>query len=284
MIRMYSKRLLQPFIGVIQIVDLDWARALSLDGKNWAIRYAQDETPETLFGSLRYDPRVNLALLLSIEGKQSNTRVMRHGLNPARVKIDSQRLVDVLSTAQLPFAAADRYEYWLLDANDEKPLALLHSCINQEEMQRALPPAEWLPIPAAQLAVADPASDKEGEYVTPVNYRLQKCIEKRAGSKPRAAWFERPAPAMDDFPSCLIRDDWDDPESQRCCELYLQRLSPRLLMIDGLPRTVRQRLEHAAREHVFDVENFYPLYPDVVNDNLLNAARVEASLRRANDT
>lgn len=283
MIRMYSKRMLQPFVGVIQVADFGWARALSLDGKNWAIRYSHDESRETLFGSLRYDPRVNLSLFLSIEGKQFNIRVMRTGMKPVRVKIDSQRLFDVLSAARLPFEAADCYEYWLLDANDEKPLALLHSSINEEEMQRPQPPAEWLSIPAAELAVADPDSDNQGEYVIPVNYRLQKFIEQRAGNKPRTAWFERPAPATDDFPSCLIREEWEDPEPQRCCELYLQRLAPRLLMIDGLPRTVRQRLEHAACDHVFDVEDFYPLYPDVVDQSLLNAARVEARFRRAND-
>jgi hypothetical protein len=45
--------------------------------------------------------------------------------------------------------------------------------------------------------------------VPPVNYRLQKLVEERAGSNPRAAWFERPDPATDDFPPCLIREDWD---------------------------------------------------------------------------
>lgn len=52
-------------------------------------------------------------------------------------------------------------------------------------------------------------------------------------------------------------------------------------MMQGLPRPVRQRLEQAARDHVFDVERFYPLYPEVVDKRLLTAARVEARLRRA---
>jgi hypothetical protein len=52
-------------------------------------------------------------------------------------------------------------------------------------------------------------------------------------------------------------------------------------MMHGLPRPVRYRLERAAREYVFDIERFHPLYPEVIDDSLLTAARVEARLRRA---
>ena len=141
---------------------------------------------------------------------------------------------------------------------------------------------EWHAIPAAELAVPDLDSQLEGNYVPPVNYRLQTFIEERAGNKPQATWFERQEPAKDDFPSCLIRDEWEDPECPLLCDLYLQRLTPRLLMIDGLPATVRQRLEQAACDYVFDVEKFYPLYPEVVDNSLLNNARIEARMRRAN--
>lgn len=52
-------------------------------------------------------------------------------------------------------------------------------------------------------------------------------------------------------------------------------------MINNLPRIVRQRLEHSAREYVFDVERFYHLYPEVVDLNLMNSVRVEARMSRA---
>jgi hypothetical protein len=268
---------------VIQVVELDWVRALSLDGRNWAIRYAHDEDEETRSGPLHYDPRVNLSLMMSIDGEQYKTRVIRRSLSPDRVRINSQQLFDVLSTVKVPFEAADRYEYWLLDSGDESPIALLHSCIDEEEMKRAPPPPAWLPMPAAELSVPDPNIEEEGVYQPPINYRLQQFIEARAGSKPRAAWFERSDQATENFPPCLIRDDWEDPEGQRLSDLYLQRLAPRLLMMDGLPRTVRRRLEQAARDYVFEVEMFYPLYPDVVDSSLLNTARAEARLRHANE-
>ena len=286
MIRMYSKRLLLPYVGVVQVAEMGWARALSLDGKNWAIRYAQHENRNTLHGPFSHDPRVNPAFIVTIEGDQLKTRDIRPSLDLERVRSYSERLFKAISVARVPFEAADRYEYWLLDGSDESPLALLHSCVNEEDMRRPVPPPEWLPIPAAQLAVPDPTvPDTTGQtdYQPPINYRLQKSVENRAGSKPRAAWFERLEPTADDFPPCLISDEWEDPECQRLCDLYLQRLAPRLLMMDGLPLTVRERLEQAARDYVFDIEKFYPLYPEVVDNSLLNTARVEARLRRANE-
>ena len=51
-------------------------------------------------------------------------------------------------------------------------------------------------------------------------------------------------------------------------------------MVHGLSRSVRHRLERAARDHVFEVERFYPLYPEVVDSSIMTAARVEAQLRR----
>jgi len=280
---MYSRRLLLPYIGVIQIADLGWARALSLDGKNWAIRYTAHENKQTLSGPLRDDPRVNLSLIVTIEGEQLKTRVIRPNLDHQQIRSDSQRIFEAIHDVRLPFEAGDRYEYWLLDSHDDSPLALLHSCVDEEDMNLPVPPPEWLAMPAAELEVRDPSPPDQGIYVPPVNHRLQMFIQERAGSKPRAAWFERPDPASDEFPSCLLRDEWEDPECQRVCDLYISRLAPRLLMMGGLSPSVRQRLEQAARNYVFDVEKFYPLYPEVIDDSVLNAARVEARLRRANE-
>lgn len=283
MIRMYSRRMLLPYIGVIQIVELGWARALSLDGKNWALRYAQDENRQTLSGPLRDDPRVNYSLVATIEGDRVQARAIRPNLEPERVRTDSHRLHEALSAVRVPFEAADRYECWLLDGSDESPLALLCSCVDEEDIPLADPSPVWLTMPAAELAVPDPNPPVQTTYLPPVNYRLQQLVEERAGHKPRAAWFRRTDPATDDFPPCLVSEEWEDPECQRLCDLYLQRLAPRLLMMGGLSRSVRQRLEQAARNHVFDVEKFYPMYPEVIDDTVLNAARVEARLRRANE-
>ncbi len=137
MIRTYARRLLSPFVGLVQVAETNNARALSLDGRNWAIQYALAEAAETRDWRPRADPDLHFSL----------------------------------------------------------------------------------------------------------------------------------------------REDWENLRQQELCDLYVRRLAPRLLMLQGLPQAVRRRLEQAAHKQVFDVERFYPLYSEVVDKRLLTAARVEAQLR-----
>ena len=280
MIRLYSKRLLSPFVGLVQVAEIARARALSLDGRNWAIQYSPAEDGRFRNRPPVANPNVNYSLVATIEHGELKTHAVHPFLDPEDVRSAINRLFEAVTTARLPYAAADRYEYWLLDSTDENPIALLHSCVDEEDMALQSPRPVWIAMPAAQLDVPAPEAVQDA-YVPPVNYRLQKLVEARAGGKPRAAWFERRGPATDDFPPCLIREDWENEERQRLCDLYIRRLAPRLLMMQGLSQSVRQRLERAARDHVFDVERFYRLYPEVVDRGLLAAARVEARLRRA---
>lgn len=280
MIRMYSRRLLIPFMGVVQVAEMGRARALSPDGSNWAIQYALDKNAPRPTTRLFNAPDAHYAAVATIEHGHLRTPALHPFLDIDEVHTATRQLFDAVNAARLPFAAADRYEYWLLDERDDSPLALLRSGIDESDMAVSPPPPEWLAIPAAQLAIEAPEPPGD-TYIPPVNYRVQKLVEERAGAKPRTAWFERPDPATDDFPPCLIREDWDREEDRLLCDLYIRRLAPRLLMMEGLPGTVRHRLEQAARTHVFEVERFFTLYPEVIDRELLTAARVEARMRRA---
>ena len=277
--RLYSKKLLSPFIGVVQVAEIGRARALSLDGKNWAIQYSLAGDAGFRNSSSVADPTLKYSLVATIERGGLKMQAVHPFLESEDVRSAVNRLHEAVSCARLPFAAADRYECWLLDRADARPLALLHSCVDEEDIALVPTRPVWVAMPAAQLDVPAP-KEHHNAYVPPVNYRLQKVVEKRAGPKPRAAWFERPTPATDAFPPCLIREDWETEELRQLCDLYIRRLAPRLLMVHGLARTVRQRLERAARNHVFEVERFYPLYPEVVDSSIMTAARVEAQLRR----
>jgi hypothetical protein len=234
MTRLYSKRLLLPYIGVVQVAELDWARALSLDGKHWAVRYARDEVEKIRNSPLRYDPRVNCSLVVTIDGEQVQNRITNRYLDSEQARSDGQRLYEAIADTRVPFEAADRYEYWLLDGKDERPLALLHTCVDEEEMQLPVPEPEWQAMPAMGLEVPDPDPPERDAHPQPVNYRLERLVEARAGYKPQAAWFHRIESATEDFPPLLLREDWEDEEGQRLCELYLRRLAPRLLMLSGL--------------------------------------------------
>jgi hypothetical protein len=283
MVRYYSKRILLPFVGVVQVCDLGWARALSLDGIKWSVRYHQHENRKTRKGFLNYDPRINIAIMLTIDNKRQLSRPIRSDLDPGQTEIDSQRFFEAILSEAIPYEAGDLYEYWLLDADDESPLALLHTCVDEDEMYTYLPALEWLTIPAAELAIEDPIDKDDSFYTPPINYRLQEYVATKAGIKPRAAWFRRHRGDESDFPLYLVRDKWEDPECQRLFELYLQRISPRMLMLGGIPDDMRDQLELHARHYALEVEHFHRLYPAVINKSELTSARVEARLRQANE-
>lgn len=285
MLNTYSRRLLSPYTSMLQVAEIGDARALSSDGSNWQIQYRVAEQQPGIDSSGRASEQYTL--LATIENGELRARPRFGFLDTEEVSRAIDELVALARGAALPFAAVDSFEYWLLDEADKKPLALLRSCISAEEMAtsaeelaayRVRP--EWLAMPAAQLKIEDPET-AAGQYVPPVNHRLQKLIEERAGLYPKAEWFDRGSDHAQDFPVCLISESWDREQDHELCQRYLRRLAPRLLMLQGLSRDDRQRLEQAARENAIDVERFYSLYPEIVDEKLIKSLRVEAKMRLA---
>ena len=86
---------------------------------------------------------------------------------------------------------------------------------------------------------------------------------------------------QDGFPTMLVREDWAERAHHDLCQRYLMRKAPRLLMLQSLSAEERSRLEMAARPYVLEVDQYYPLYPAVNDQQLMNTMRVEARLRRA---
>jgi len=185
-----------------------------------------------------------------------------------------------LATASLPFPATDQFEYWLLDAADDSPLALIFSCTQAEQMLTFPALTEWTALPAAVMPI-ETTLEEQQRSEAPVNYRLERLVAERAGSKPRARWFKRRPNEARSFPACLVREDWQDEEHYRLCQRYIQRQSTRLLMLHGLPHDDRGRLEFWAKSHSLEVDKFYRLNPEVADEKLMNAIRVEARLRSA---
>ena len=283
MIRTYSRRLLSPFTGVLQVAEMPEARALSLDGRNWEIQYAGVSEAQFRAQNPGADPQLRFSLVAIIENGALKTKGGHPFKASDSIRTPVDQLYASLSDASLPFDAIDQHEYWLLDDSDGAPLALLQSCIDAEDRELVPRRPAWIAMPAAQLAV--PGTEESAEiYVPPVNYRIERAVEQRAGSRPRATWLSSTYDnlATRTSPPCLLREDWPDEEQRQLCKRYVNRLAPRLLMLPELPRETRRRLEIAACDHVFDVERFHAVYPEVVEDGLLRAARVEAKLRRLN--
>lgn len=282
MIQAYSKRLLSPFTGQVQIVETETARALTLDGKQWAIQYKHVSGPagqdaRSQQGKTQQPGNIRVA---HIENSVIERVRVPSFLDTDEIDEQIRVLSGYLGDITLPLPAADMYEFWLLDEKHEAPLALIYSCVKAEEMPLYPFKPEWTALSAARMEVARTPEEQQ-HYVPPVNYRLQQLVTERAGRRPRAAWIRRRENESGAFPPCLLSEDWEEEAHCQLCQRYLRRLAPRLLMLHGLDRADRQRLEVAAQEHAIEVEQFYPLYPEIADEELMAAIRVEARLRRA---
>lgn len=206
-------------------------------------------------------------------------RISEQGTHDGR-DIDERilELTRFLTAAELPFPAADNYEYWLLDARDESPLAMVFSCTEADHMPAFPVRPEWTALPAAVMPI-EATEDEKARSSAPVNYLVERLVAERAGSKPKARWFHRRPSETDSFPGMLLREDWDDEADHALCQRYLMRQSSRLLLLHGLDHEDRSRLEQASRPHVMEVARFFPMYPKVIDNALMSTIRVEARMR-----
>jgi len=139
--------------------------------------------------------------------------------------------------------------------------------------------AEWTALSSAAMRI-ERTPEEEQNSEPPVNYRVERMVAERAGPKPRGRWFTRRESDSNTFPPLLLKEDWEDASQFELCQRYIKRQSTRLLMLHDLQHDDRKRLETAARKNVLEVERFYPFYPDVADEQLMNTILVEARLRR----
>jgi hypothetical protein len=275
-IKAYSQRLTPPYSGQIQIAESDRARAVSMDCETWEIHFFHGiSSGQTVYGK---KPKGSFRRAAVVYHGQLKTLAEKQRTDDGEIDERILELIRFLANASLPFPAADIHEYWLLDNKDESPLALIFSCADAEQMASFPDRPEWTALPAAVLPV-DYTEEEKQRNEPPVNYRLESLIGERAGRSPRARWFTRRGSDSEDFPALLVREDWEDEANYELCQRYLARQAPRLLMLHWLANDDRRRLEIAAKANALEVQRFYQLYPDVVDEKLMNAIRVEARLR-----
>jgi hypothetical protein len=281
MVRAYSQRMLPPYSGFVQIAETEHARAQTSDGVSWEIHF-QARTDNGNGQAMR-EQGISADRNYFRVGHYANGElkpyVLPRCLDADDVANSLTELSGFLAEAKLPFPAADQYEYWLLDAADESPLALLFSCCEKSRMASYPPHTEWTPLPHSKMKIEN-TDEEHARNEPPVNHRLQRLVARRAGARPKAAWFQRGDGDQQDFPSFLVREDWRDEAEHALCQRYLARQAPRLLMLQGLPRDDRERMEIAGKAHALEIDEFYPMYPEVNDPHRMSAILVEAKLRR----
>ncbi len=303
----YGVLRLNPFQGVLQVVELGPARALSADGERWEIQVLCAQPEHTWRSPNRAEPVMRY---FRFGGWSRLSGLRRVPVSPI---LDLDLLFgasSALTTAlpqcieRLPFPRADRYELWLLDA-EGLPFAMVAST-TQDPLGTRTRSEPWAATARSDQGFRSERLVQRGIPVRdghdPRHHAslLERLVRESAGRPARSGWFEREADGCgvavqpesvpqgweprrltaDAFPHLLLRENWPEPTQRDLVRDYLDWSAPYLLTLSGLGDDLRDRLEHAARARAMEVEALYRLYPRFLNTDLLKAIRVEARMRR----
>jgi hypothetical protein len=286
----YAVRRLNPFAGVVQVVAGDNARAISLDGRAWEIQVLA-EAPKDCWGSPSEHHGALRFFRFGIwTGSGGLRKVPVNPIMDIGAMLDaSSPVIDALSdpASRPPFDLADTLELWLLD-HHRQPLALLATATPGEPLA-ALQQRRWCAAPLDDRNLGPERTDGE----SPAADELEIMVRRNATGA--AKWIRRTAPGSgpghatdgDDqgpipahaFPELPVRDQWPSEAEQALMDRWIQRAAPRLLCLPYLDDATRARLEPLAREQAVDVDMLWRLYPRLMDNGFVKAARIEARLR-----
>lgn len=287
----YSQRMLNPYRGIFCCISYQSAEAVTADGVNWDIYVSNDALREGLAddvviqtSDIRY-------------GKWSPHGGLRRG--PMYPSDDFRRMEDMGHVVfrhlkevyrQVPFRFADNIEHWLLDQSGE-PLALLESVVRQADIMPATV-SQWQcgmhcldDFQSEALKGHQAGSVSAGQW-------LMRMVAELAGDKVSTVWVARQADGSgaclhtnesieaERFPMLPLRNDAIGGLMEEVMREYIQWQAPWLLQLD-LSEDLRRQLEVAAAREAMAVDKLHLLYPCVLDEQVLNAARVEAAMRRS---
>jgi len=299
----YSQRILNPFRGVMNIISIGGADAVTIDGYHWTL-YIHDtfdcptDDPEEFF---EIDmPDIRYGDWDKKSGLKRSPLIASYHYNEIQA-IGHVLLAAVEKHAdQCPFSFEDKYELWLLDEKTREPLALLDSVCKQTEI-RAPESLIWEAGLRCKQEFLKEFSLTDAQLNTTGDL-LNQIINQRAGEHPSAQWFYRNqfdygkgmgGIGLDNklagrelsarlFPKMLVQQQWLNKSDETLIDAFINWLSPYLLVLDFLRDAQRKTLEQSARRQALLVDKMYPLYPKVIDQQAINSARVEAMMRKSN--
>jgi len=297
----YSERILNPFRGVMNVIALDDAEAVTTDGVNWSL-YVRD-----YFDTADDDPEEfahidNPHIRFGIWSEESGLirAPVLPGYHYREIQHKGERLLEVVRhyASDVPFEFRDYYELWLLEEYTRQPLALIDSvCCDSDIYDK-----DMLTWRAGNLCRSQFKSDaaKLTDDVTTHADLLNQLINSRAGNRPSAQWFLREengygyglkginlkpgligremSPRL--FPRMFIEEHWENSTHATLVNDFINWMSPWFLLLDFLKDDQRETLEQTARKHAMLVDKLHVLYPKIIAEKHIKAARVEAMLRR----
>ena len=286
-VRSYAKRRVNPFLGVMQIVEAEEGRALSCNGVVWEILVSARHA------SIRDTPgRDNKQKTYYRFGMWSmDYGLMKRASSPAadqdyfELASKCDILVEYVRERhhQLPFDLADNLELWLFDSKNRQPLALLSS----------ITPGGSLPSPEpGYWSSCIGANGSPGQRRFPQSRDLETQVRQRAGFNIQKYWIKR-LPGGDgvaentgrsipseQFPVLLLDENWANEEEQQRAREYIKWISPALLTLQHLDNDTRARIENNLNVQAISIEHHWHLYPEIINQKLLKAARVQSKIEK----
>lgn len=300
--RSYAQRLLNPFRGVMNIIECQGAEAVTTDGRHWDI-YVRDtglvedianghkvQTSDIRYGSWSLKNGLRRGALYPSD----DFRVLEH-----RGALVYEYLLK--HHDDIPFPLEDSMELWLLD-REQLPLGLLDSAVSEKDIELDCP-VDWRAGRECRKYFHTPRMHElqrktsteagAGEYLT-------QYINRRAGERPQAQWFRRMPDGCGEglpginletdlqgrhlpdtaFPTYFLREDDHCSLHRQLIQDFLAWQAPCLLLLQNLDTQARRCFERLATSRALSVEKHYRLYPAIQDEAAIRAARVEAALRR----
>jgi hypothetical protein len=283
--RAFSLRRLNPFNGLLQVLQTSSARALSDTGLRWEIQVLSDR-PQGLWANIPFSGK----RYYTFGYWGSDTGLRQVAINPLfNVKdmiISARQIIAHLETAvtQLPFAQADSHELWSTHRESGQPLALLNSAPLAEGLKILQKPC-W-------KAMDDNSRDElQGSLLLSNLETLENsvthCIRQARQTVCHRSPENDSSTSLLDTISLTSKLEFPElPVTQDCLKSndidllteYIKWKSPQLLQLAGLSPATREMLEAYAVQQPEKIERYWRLYPEIHNKTLLNSARVKAKI------
>jgi hypothetical protein len=287
-VREYAIRRVNPFLGVLQVIETAGGRAISANGVVWDIEVRTEHGGG--WGSLNRNNRQAAYYrygLWSLEDGLVSRPLAPH-LERDPLTQQCNVLIDCISERlhQLPFKLEDNLELWLFDSDDRQPLALLAS-VAAGSKRPSPEPKYW----SSCIGAVGVASQRR----FPAARELEAQVKQRAGFNIHKHWVIRQQDnsgiiesgktriGADTLQAFLLTEDWPEDEQATVVRQYLEWISPSLLTLQRLSRNERAYLEKKLSIQAISVEHHRHLYPEVIDEKHLTAARVQCRLLKSRE-
>jgi hypothetical protein len=286
-VRAYAIRRVNPFLGVLQVIETEGGRAISANGVVWDIEVHAKRSSGG-WGSLNRNDKGKAYYRYGLWSLQDGlvSRPLAPHLESDPLTHKCHELISCIRERleQLPFALADSDELWLLDSKNKQPLALLASAT----------PGSKRPSPEPKYwSACIGANGVPSQRRFPATRQLEALVKQRAGFNLRKHWVRRHKDGSGtienngkqlnaaDFPAFLLTEDWLDADQTELVSDYIAWISPCLLTLQTLGRHQRERLERSLNIQAVSIEHHRHLYPDILDEKAVNAARVQCRIQQS---